>query len=116
MWAALPAASELGAHSYADTLYGRSPRCCSRHRTVPTPGSCGLGEHTGDEAGLGGGERDQRRKVARKITELTDTITGSPLGIPSSFVAVTGRGPRDSNESGKTSFNAAVALLLGDAE
>src|SRR5258707_9295668 len=44
-------------------------------------------------------------------------LTSHPVAvIPSSFVAVTGRGPRDSNESGKTSFNAAVALLLGDPE
>jgi hypothetical protein len=44
-------------------------------------------------------------------------LTSHPVAIvPSAFVAVTGRGPRDSNESGKTSFNAAVALLLGDPE
>lgn len=44
-------------------------------------------------------------------------LTSHPVAIvPSSFVAVTGRGPRDSNESGKTSFNAAVSLLLGDPE
>jgi hypothetical protein len=44
-------------------------------------------------------------------------LTSQPVAIvPSSFIAVTGRGPRDSNESGKTSFNAAVSLLLGDPE
>jgi hypothetical protein len=44
-------------------------------------------------------------------------LTSHPVAIvPSSFIAVTGRGPRDSNESGKTSFNAAVSLLLGDPE
>lgn len=44
-------------------------------------------------------------------------LTSHPVAIvPSAFVAVTGRGPRDSNESGKTSFNAAVSLLLGDPE
>jgi hypothetical protein len=37
--------------------------------------------------------------------------------IPGTFIAVGGRGPKsDSNESGKTSFLAALALLLGDAE
>jgi hypothetical protein len=36
--------------------------------------------------------------------------------IPETFIAVTGMGPVDSNESGKTSFLAAVALLLGDPE
>jgi chromosome segregation protein len=45
-------------------------------------------------------------------------LTSHPVMIrPGSFVAVTGRGPRgDSNESGKTSYLAAVALLLGDPE
>jgi len=45
-------------------------------------------------------------------------LTSHPVLIrPGAFVAVTGRGPReDSNESGKTSFLAAVALLLGDPE
>ena len=37
--------------------------------------------------------------------------------MPGTFVAVTGRGPKgDSNGSGKTSFLAAVSLLLGDPE
>ncbi|MBT2406005.1 MULTISPECIES: hypothetical protein [unclassified Streptomyces] len=44
-------------------------------------------------------------------------LTAHPVGIiPGTFVAVTGRGPKDSNESGKTSFLAALALLLGDPE
>ncbi|MGW2482840.1 hypothetical protein ACWCWQ_23775 [Streptomyces sp. NPDC001571] len=44
-------------------------------------------------------------------------LTSDPVVlIPSTFVAVTGRGPKDSNESGKTSFLASVALLLGDPE
>jgi hypothetical protein len=45
-------------------------------------------------------------------------LTSHPVLIrPGAFIAVTGRGPReDSNESGKTSFLAAVALLLGDPE
>ncbi|MDX3616498.1 coiled-coil domain-containing protein [Streptomyces europaeiscabiei] len=36
--------------------------------------------------------------------------------IPGCFVAVAGKGPTDSNESGKTSWLAAVSLLLGDPE
>lgn len=44
-------------------------------------------------------------------------LTSHPVAIvPGTFVAVTGRGPKDSNESGKTSFLAAMALLLGDPE
>jgi hypothetical protein len=45
-------------------------------------------------------------------------LTTHPVVLrPGSFVAVGGRGPRgDSNESGKTSFLAATALLLGDPE
>ncbi|MGC5346934.1 hypothetical protein [Streptomyces sp. DT171] len=44
-------------------------------------------------------------------------LTAHPVAvIPGTFVAVTGRGPKDSNESGKTSFLAALALLLGDPE
>ncbi|SCF02872.1 hypothetical protein GA0070607_4605 [Micromonospora coriariae] len=44
-------------------------------------------------------------------------LTAHPVRlIPETFIAVTGMGPVDSNESGKTSFLAATALLLGDPE
>ncbi|WP_327042840.1 hypothetical protein OG400_12545 [Micromonospora ureilytica] len=44
-------------------------------------------------------------------------LTAHPVRlVPETFIAVTGMGPIDSNESGKTSFLAAVALLLGDPE
>lgn len=44
-------------------------------------------------------------------------LTAHPVRlIPETFIAVTGMGPVDSNESGKTSFLSAVALLLGDPE
>jgi chromosome segregation protein len=44
-------------------------------------------------------------------------LTAHPLGlIAGTFIAVTGMGPTDSNESGKTSFLSAVSLLLGDPE
>jgi hypothetical protein len=44
-------------------------------------------------------------------------LTAHPVGlIAGTFIAVTGMGPTDSNESGKTSFLSAVSLLLGDPE
>jgi chromosome segregation protein len=44
-------------------------------------------------------------------------LTAHPVRlIPETFIAVTGMGPVDSNESGKTSFLSAVSLLLGDPE
>jgi hypothetical protein len=44
-------------------------------------------------------------------------LTAHPVClIPETFIAVTGMGPVDSNESGKTSFLSAVSLLLGDPE
>src|SRR5438046_318514 len=43
-------------------------------------------------------------------------LTSHPVPIiPGTFIAVGGRGPKDSNESGKTSFLAATSLLLGDS-
>src|SRR5215471_1718260 len=40
-------------------------------------------------------------------------LTAHPVRlIPETFIAVTGMGPVDSNESGKTSFLSAVALLF----
>lgn len=71
------------------------------------------GPPTGDE---GLGVVGTRQLIAVQTFDIA-RLTSHPVVIrPSSFVAVTGRGPRDSNESGKTSFNAAVALLLGDPE
>ncbi|MEU4253498.1 hypothetical protein AB0F15_39510 [Amycolatopsis sp. NPDC026612] len=66
----------------------------------------------GDVLGIIG----ERQLIAVQLFDIA-RHTSHPVAIkPSSFVAVTGRGPRDSNESGKTSFNAAVSLLLGDPE
>ncbi|MCF6733694.1 hypothetical protein [Blastococcus sp. KM273129] len=66
------------------------------------------------DAGLG--VIGTRQLVAVQTFDIA-RLTSHPVVLrPSSFIAVTGRGPRDSNESGKTSFNAAVALLLGDPE
>lgn len=44
-------------------------------------------------------------------------LTSDPVPIrPSSFVMVSGQGPTDSNESGKTTFLATVSLLLADPQ
>jgi hypothetical protein len=57
-----------------------------------------------------------RQLVAVQTIDIA-RLTAQPVGIvPETFVAVTGRGPIDSNESGKTSFLSAVSLLLGDPE
>lgn len=57
-----------------------------------------------------------RQLVAVQTIDIA-RLTAHPVGlIPETFIAVTGRGPTDSNESGKTSFLSAVALLLGDPE
>lgn len=67
-----------------------------------------------DPVGLG--VVGSRQLVAVQTFDIARLTSHPVVLIPSSFIAVTGRGPRDSNESGKTSFNAAVALLLGDPE
>lgn len=58
-----------------------------------------------------------RQLVCVQTFDIARLTTNPVVLIPGSFVAVGGRGPRgDSNESGKTSFLAATALLLGDPE
>jgi hypothetical protein len=59
-----------------------------------------------------------RRQLACVQTIDLARLTAHPVAlVPGAFVAVGGRGPKgDSNESGKTSFLAAVSLLLGDPE
>lgn len=70
---------------------------------------------TGDDsAGLG--IIGSRQLISVQTFDIARLTSHPVVLVPSSFIAVTGRGPRDSNESGKTSFNAAVALLLGDPE
>lgn len=57
-----------------------------------------------------------RQLVAVQTLDVA-RLTAHPICIvPETFIAVTGMGPVDSNESGKTSFLSAVALLLGDPE
>jgi hypothetical protein len=59
-----------------------------------------------------------RRELACVQTIDIARLTAHPVAlVPGAFIAVGGRGPKgDSNESGKTSFLAAVSLLLGDPE
>jgi hypothetical protein len=57
-----------------------------------------------------------RQLVAVQTLDIA-RLTAHPVRlIPETFIAVTGMGPVDSNESGKTSFLSAVSLLLGDPE
>src|SRR5260370_15130516 len=57
-----------------------------------------------------------RQLIAVQTMDIA-RLTAHPVAlIPETFIAVTGMGPTDSNESGKTSFLSAVALLLGDPE
>ncbi|MFS8102092.1 hypothetical protein LFM09_33700 [Lentzea alba] len=82
--------------------------------TVPTL----FTQHGEPDTGMGDvlGIIGERQLVAVQLFDIARHTTHPVAIVPSSFVAVTGRGPRDSNESGKTSFNAAVSLLLGDPE
>lgn len=68
---------------------------------------------TSEGAGIVG-----RRQLVAVQTFHIARLTSHPVVLrPGSFVAVTGKGPKgDSNESGKTSFLAAVGLLLADPE
>lgn len=71
---------------------------------------------TGLDSHLSTGIISSRQLVAVQTFAIA-RLTSDPVAlVPGTFVAVTGRGPKDSNESGKTSFLAAVALLLGDPE
>lgn len=63
-----------------------------------------------------GGVIGGRQLIAVQTFDIARLTSHPVVLVPSSFIAVTGRGPKDSNESGKTSFLAAVALLLGDPE
>lgn len=71
---------------------------------------------TGPDSQLSTGIIGSRQLVAVQTFAIA-RLTSDPVAlIPGTFIAVTGRGPKDSNESGKTSFLAAVALLMGDPE
>lgn len=79
------------------------------HDTRTGDGEGGLVEDTGI---IG------RRALVAVQTFEVGRLTSDPVPlIPSTFVAVTGRGPRgDSNGSGKTTLLSAVSLLTGDPQ
>ncbi len=62
----------------------------------------------------------QRGAVGRRMITCLQTIdigrlTSDPVFlVPGGFIAVTGQGPVDSNESSKTTFEAALSLVHGD--
>ncbi len=58
-----------------------------------------------------------RHLVAVQTFDIARLTTHAVPLVPGTFVAVSGQGPKgDSNGSGKTSFLAAVSLLLGEAQ
>jgi hypothetical protein len=58
-----------------------------------------------------------RHLTAVQMFDIARLTTHAVPLVPGSFVAVSGIGPKgDSNGSGKTSFLAAVSLLLGEAQ
>jgi hypothetical protein len=58
-----------------------------------------------------------RQLHAVQVIDIGRLTTHVVPFVPGTFVAITGRGPKgDSNESGKTTFLAGTALLLGDPE
>ncbi len=72
---------------------------------------------TSETNAAGTGIVGDRQLICVQTFDIARLTTHPVVLVPGSFVAVGGRGPRgDSNESGKTSFLAATALLLGDPE
>jgi hypothetical protein len=70
------------------------------------------GEQTGERGVVG-----DRQLVGVQTFDLARLTTHALPLVPGTFVAVSGRGPKnDSNGSGKTSFLAAVSLLLADPQ
>ena len=58
-----------------------------------------------------------RELVAVQTIDIARFTTHIAPIVPGSFVAVSGRGPKnDSNGSGKTSFQSVVTVLLGDPQ
>lgn len=65
----------------------------------------------------GAGAVGNRQLVAVQMFDIARFTTDPVPVVPGTFIAVTGQGPKcDSNGSGKTSFLAAVSLLLGEAQ
>ena len=70
-----------------------------------------------DTTSAGTGIIGDRQPICVQTFDIARLTTHPVVLVPGSFVALGGRGPLgDSNESGKTSFLAATALLLGDPE
>jgi hypothetical protein len=71
-------------------------------------------------AGMTATTGPDRGKVGRRVLTCVQTIeigrlTTDPIYlVPGGLIAVTGEGPIDSNESAKTTLEAAISLLLGD--
>lgn len=57
-----------------------------------------------------------RDLVTLQTIDISSLTTHPVPLVPARFVAVTGKGPIDSNGSGKSSFLAACSLLLGDVQ
>lgn len=57
-----------------------------------------------------------RQLLCVQLFDIARHPSTAVVFVPGCFVAITGKGPEDSNESGKTSWLASVSLLLGDPE
>ncbi|MFC9085745.1 hypothetical protein [Nocardiopsis dassonvillei] len=74
-------------------------------------------DHSFEERNSRTGVVGARRLVAVQTFDIGRLTTHPVPIVPSSFVAVSGEGPKhDSNGSGKTTFLSAVSLLLGDPQ
>lgn len=72
---------------------------------------------TDARASDGTGIVGNRHLAAVQTFDIARLTTHAVALVPGTFVAVSGQGPKgDSNGSGKTSFLAAVSLLLGEAQ
>ncbi|EWM19163.1 hypothetical protein [Kutzneria sp. 744] len=76
-----------------------------------------MSESNGGDNGIDRGVIGDRELLAVQTFDIA-RLTNHPVPIvPNTFVAVSGQGPRgDSNGSGKTTFLAAVSLLLADPQ
>lgn len=67
--------------------------------------------------GEGTGIVGNRHLIAVQTFDIARLTTHPVPLVPGAFIAVTGQGPKgDSNGSGKTSFEAATSLILGEAQ
>lgn len=74
-------------------------------------------DHAELSNGEGTGIVGNRHLIAVQTFDIARLTTHPVPLVPGAFIAVTGQGPKgDSNGSGKTSFEAATSLLLGEAQ